>query len=197
MNHIDKIIYVFLISLILACNISTKEAESEKKQPTEKTETMHIKKMASYNTWANQQLVDWLSQATEEEWDREVASSFSSLNLTTRHLWNAEYGWLTSLKREDWSRAIEMNESISMISVLNGFMETTKDFEAHVQHMNTADLSELRNFGSGKKQVSCLEIIQHVFNHATYHRGQLITLGRQVGLQNPPRTDFIHFLTIE
>lgn len=38
------------------------------------------------------------------------------------------------------------------------------------------------------------EIMPRVFNHATYYRGQLITMGRQVGLQNPPRADYIYHI---
>lgn len=34
--------------------------------------------------------------------------------------------------------------------------------------------------------------IQHVFFHSMYHRGQVVTLLRQLG-QTPPRTDLIAF----
>ena len=35
------------------------------------------------------------------------------------------------------------------------------------------------------------DVLHHVLNHSTYHRGQLITMGRQLGIQNPPSTDYI------
>ncbi|MGB3005447.1 MAG: DinB family protein [Chitinophagaceae bacterium] len=31
----------------------------------------------------------------------------------------------------------------------------------------------------------------HVFNHAAYHRGQLINMLRQLGVKKLPATDFI------
>jgi len=31
-------------------------------------------------------------------------------------------------------------------------------------------------------------------NHGTFHRGQLVTMGRSLGLTDPPKTDFIHYL---
>ncbi|MCW3088046.1 MAG: hypothetical protein JWQ78_1432, partial [Sediminibacterium sp.] len=37
------------------------------------------------------------------------------------------------------------------------------------------------------------EILLHLFNHGTYHRGQLVTLLRQVGVEEIPRTDYIEF----
>ncbi len=153
-------------------------------------------KMAEYNTWANKQLVDWMAEANEDQWNREVISSFKSLNLTTRHLWNAEWGWLTTLKNESWSTAIDVEDQAEMTDVLQGFLKTTKEFETFVTQMEDNALLGVREIGANDEKISCLEIIQHVYNHATYHRGQLITLGRQVGLKNPPRTDYIYFFMI-
>jgi uncharacterized damage-inducible protein DinB len=34
----------------------------------------------------------------------------------------------------------------------------------------------------------------HVFNHGTYHRGQLVTMLRQVGVTEIPQTDYIAFV---
>ena len=35
------------------------------------------------------------------------------------------------------------------------------------------------------------QIIHHLFNHMTYHRGQLVTMLRQAGAEQIPGTDFI------
>src|SRR5262249_7307848 len=35
------------------------------------------------------------------------------------------------------------------------------------------------------------QILMHLFNHATYHRGQMGTMLRQVQMDNIPATDFI------
>lgn len=34
------------------------------------------------------------------------------------------------------------------------------------------------------------EFILQIVNHSTYHRGQIITIGRNVGLIDAPMTDF-------
>ncbi|MBS1734314.1 MAG: DNA polymerase, partial [Bacteroidetes bacterium] len=38
------------------------------------------------------------------------------------------------------------------------------------------------------------EVLHHIFNHATYHRGQLVTMLRQVGVKDIPGTDLVLFL---
>ena len=35
------------------------------------------------------------------------------------------------------------------------------------------------------------QMLLHVFNHGTYHRGQLVNILRQLGVEKIPRTDFI------
>jgi uncharacterized damage-inducible protein DinB len=35
------------------------------------------------------------------------------------------------------------------------------------------------------------QVLLHMFNHSTYHRGQLVTMLRQLGVQKLPSTDFI------
>jgi len=154
----------------------------------------HIKQQAAYNTWANQQLANWLRQATKEQWHHPIESSFKTLDLTVRHLWNAEHGWLTTLKNQPWQVAIEENQSLASDDLLQGFLKTSRDFQQFVDKLTEVQLDETRNLGRDAKTVTLIDIIHHVFNHATYHRGQLITMGRQAGLSDPPRTDYIYFV---
>jgi uncharacterized damage-inducible protein DinB len=37
-------------------------------------------------------------------------------------------------------------------------------------------------------------VLHHIFNHSTYHRGQLVTMLRQLGSKDIPATDFIAFV---
>jgi uncharacterized damage-inducible protein DinB len=154
----------------------------------------HFKKIASYNTWANQQIVNWLLLADSNQWNMNIESSFSTLELTTRHLWNAEHGWLATLKNEPWSMAIETATKISKTDLLNGFITTSARFQDYVDSLKEADLNDSREVGKTQQKIMVSDIIQHVYNHTTYHRGQLITMGRQAGLPNPPRTDYIYFM---
>lgn len=36
--------------------------------------------------------------------------------------------------------------------------------------------------------------LQHCLNHSTYHRGQIVTMARTIGLTDPPMTDYILFV---
>jgi uncharacterized damage-inducible protein DinB len=155
-----------------------------------------LAKYALYNLWANQQIVKWLNNADDNQWQQEVESSFNSLKSTLIHLWNAEHGWLQTLLKLPWEQAIAPEKEMAKNLMLSGFLLTSKRFAEFVNNLEDADFKSVRNFGNNKADVSAADIILHVFNHATYHRGQLITIGRQVGLSEPPRTDYIYFINL-
>lgn len=78
--------------------------------------------------------------------------------------------------------------------LLSGFLKTSLTFQEFVEKLTEKDLDDTRRIGRDAKPVNLEDINKHVYNHATYHRGQLITMGRQAGLSNPPRTDYIYFI---
>jgi uncharacterized damage-inducible protein DinB len=95
-----------------------------------------------------------------------------------------------------WEQAIAPEKEMAKNLMLSNFLLTSKRFAEFVNNLEDAEFKSVRNFGSNKADVSAADIILHVFNHATYHRGQLITIGRQVGLSEPPRTDYIYFINL-
>jgi uncharacterized damage-inducible protein DinB len=156
------------------------------------TTTPDPAKMADYNLWANQQIVQWLKQASPEQFQQEVPSSFNTLEKTVAHLWHAEFGWLCTIEDRPWSRP---DTTFSHpLHMLDAFLATSEQFQESILSLKQEDLQQTRALGSSQKPVTIADIVLHVCNHATYHRGQLITMGRQVGLPDPPRTDYIYFV---
>lgn len=184
----------------LLLNMKTMNSDNPLNTKTDKSpevnhQLQHIRKLAAYNHWANEQFIDWLIEADSNQWTMNIQSSFSSLELTVRHLWNAEHGWLSTLKNETWSAAIDKDAPQSQKFILDGFLKTSLDFKLFVEKMSESSLLETRKIGKEGKEITLLEIIHHVYNHATYHRGQLTTMGRQAGMSSPPRTDFIFYVS--
>jgi uncharacterized damage-inducible protein DinB len=148
---------------------------------------------AKYNYWANEKITQWLSQAPGDAWNREIESSFNTLRSTLIHLWNAEYGWLQMIQEKPWSMP-QIDENTQTDDLVKGLLQTSNDWVKLLSTFSETDLQQSRKVGRDKIDTPILHIVHHVFNHATYHRGQIITMGRQAGLLNPPRTDYIHYL---
>lgn len=153
-----------------------------------------IKDFAAYNLWANRAYVAWLGSADSSQFHREVESSFNTLAKTVVHLWNAEHGWLNTLLEQPWgdppSKTFEGNHQ----EMLAAWLVTSEQLARHVQQLSDEQIARVLTRNDGSYLGTAEEIMLHVFNHATYHRGQLITMGRQVGLQSPPRADYIFYI---
>lgn len=148
---------------------------------------------ATYNRWANEQLLQWLEKASDAQRKMPMVSSFSTLDSTLMHLWQAEYGWFQTLRNQPWAQPdVQSIATFSERAV--AFRAISDSLVALTARLSAAELAETRPLGRNGQQVSLADILLHVFNHATYHRGQLITMGRQAGLAEPPRTDYIFFV---
>jgi uncharacterized damage-inducible protein DinB len=190
--------WLLLSILLIAASPSELLAQNKKKskQADNKMETTAIvKNYAAYNHWANSKLVEWLSEASHDQLHIEIESSFNTIIKTVKHLWNAEYGWLQTIMDLPWgSPASEFEGSDE--ELLSNFLQTSAAFENHVSQLNDKALRKTIELGKNKNLSTVEDIILHVFNHATYHRGQLITMGRQAGLTAPPRTDYIYYISL-
>jgi len=154
--------------------------------------------MAKYNVWANKRLIDVLLKMEEEKLDKEIISSFPSLRSTVYHIWGAEFLWLQRIQLAEqpvympyvfkgtFEEACSDWQAVS--GVLADFIERQFDDKA-LEHVFQYYNSEKKSF----KNRVC-EVLQHVFNHSTYHRGQLVTMLRQSGVEKIPETDFTAFL---
>ncbi len=153
-----------------------------------------IKDLSAYNSWANLQVIIWLQNSTPEILTQKIPSSFSTIKSTFLHIWNAERFWFSFLQKKDFEpfrKDFEENYK----SFFDGIHKQSFDLEMFVNSLSEVELEEEYTINTPwlKGTKPCNIFIQHAINHSTYHRGQLITLGRIAGLENPPNTDFLKF----
>jgi uncharacterized damage-inducible protein DinB len=152
-----------------------------------------LKQYAAYNGWANQRLIDVITALPEEKQLAEIPSSFNSLYKTVLHMWDAENGWWQRMKLQE--RIIFPNEHFKgdMKEMAAGLLQQSKQWEEWVS--NASDLMlehvfQYKNVKGEQFKMPIYQMLHHVFNHSTYHRGQLINMLRQLGVDKVPQTDF-------
>jgi len=153
-----------------------------------------LKELAAYNIWANNLLFDAVKKLPEELHHKEIASSFNSLFKTALHMWNAESIWWQRLKMHE--RIIRPSENFkgSMQDVSNGLMSQALQWKDWVDTASEMSLDHVFQYYNTKRELfkqPTWQMLLHLFNHDTYHRGQLIYILRQVGVEKVPETDFI------
>jgi uncharacterized damage-inducible protein DinB len=152
---------------------------------------------ARYNVWANKRIIDVLLKQDEELLDKAIESSFPSIKATVYHMWGAEFIWLQRLQLTEHpvympdvfkgtlSEACVDWQKVSQTFI--SFIERKYDDRA-LEHV-----TEYISLGDRLFKNADYLSLHHVFNHATYHRGQLITMMRQSNITPIPNTDFTTF----
>jgi uncharacterized damage-inducible protein DinB len=148
---------------------------------------------ASYNLWADEKMFSAINELEPGAEHREINSSFSSIYQTAFHIWRAGHMW--------WER-LELRHAKAPEDLFEG---SAKNIEAALLAADQRWIDWIRNSSEEKiredlhyqnlrgeafAEPICL-ILLHVFNHASYHRGQLVTMLRQSGSKTIPGTDFI------
>ena len=149
-----------------------------------------MKNYANYNLWANTTLLSWLKSKPVAELEQEVASSFPSIKLTLLHIWQTERYWLAIIKKQDQPPHSEFTGTVQ--DVFDALLKTSGELATHISTMTDETVQE-RTFIESP-WFSCdfrnFEYIVQVANHSTYHRGQVITIGRHLGYTDAPMTDY-------
>ncbi len=158
-----------------------------------------IELLYEYNRWANGQTLHAVSQLTGEQFTRDFSSSYRSVRDTLTHVLSAEWIWLmrwqgmspksmlspieypkVELLRAKWAE-VERNQA-NFISQL-----TDESLEKEILYTNT----------NGEEwKYPLAQMMQHVVNHSTYHRGQVTTMLRQLGAEALP-LDFLVFIDMK
>jgi uncharacterized damage-inducible protein DinB len=154
--------------------------------------------LSKYNIWANKKMIDVLLQLDEETLDREIISSFNSLRTTVYHTWGAEHIWLQRFQLAEhpvWMPAV-FTGTFSEACAL--WEEQSKGLQAFVEKQFSDEalqhVFEYLNLQRIPQKAKVSDVLLHVFNHSTYHRGQLVTMLRQAGVRKIPSTDIVQFV---
>ncbi len=154
--------------------------------------------MAHYNIWANAQFIRILRSLEDEKLDMEIVSSFPGIRKTVLHIWGAEDIWMQRLMqvpKVEW-KALSFNDTIG--ALCDNWEETSGAYPDYINSKSDPEdfgaSIPVTNIKGEKYNDQIAAILQHVFNHSSYHRGQLVTMLRQAGITTIPSTDLIAYV---
>lgn len=155
---------------------------------------MDITSLLDYDAWATAKLLEAVGTLSPEQFVQEFAGSLSSvrqqfvhlLSVTDRYRARLAQEVVPDVSPESFTTPQDlMNYEAQVRRRLNVLVATldSDDFGQVVEHVTR----------KGSFRATCLQTLQHMVNHATYHRGQVATLLKLHGV-DPADTDFIIWL---
>ena len=152
---------------------------------------------AAYNRWAYQTLTDTILKMDEHLHQQIVKSSFPNLYATVLHLWDAESIWWQRMEGHQQMVIPSKQFNPTMKEAINGLLQQAGEWERFVQNVTDEQLQrefDYKNLNGEPFHSAVWQVTHHLFNHGTYHRGQLVTMMRELGVTTIPATDFIHYI---
>ena len=153
-------------------------------------------KYTEYNIWANAHLIAIFANLYDAVLDIEQVSSFPSLRKTLYHIWDAQSIWYLRLKGETLNGFPSKDFKGTIQEALDNFLESSIVLSNYVKNCSEETLLSPYKYSNLKNDAftnNLCDIIHHVMNHSTFHRGQLVTMLRNIGVENIPSTDFITY----
>jgi len=149
-----------------------------------------------YGSWATAMMFSAAEALTEDQRVAPAAGSFPSINATFAHIVGAEWIWLRRWQGESPRSAPAWEGNLTLSELRLQLHAVESERSPFVARLTDSDLDRVVSYRGGDGRVFAhplAQLIRHVVNHSTYHRGQLATQLRQLG-STPPNTDFTRYL---
>jgi uncharacterized damage-inducible protein DinB len=160
-----------------------------------------IKRQFEYMDWANDLAMQAAANLAHENLRRDFGSSHGSIFGTLLHMAGAEWIWVerwhghSPRKTEAW--ASWSTEACADVRTLAERWQAVRDrrtrFVCDIDEEQLAADLDFNLLSGDASSMPLVDQMLHVVNHATMHRGQVVGMIRQLGIE-PPSTDLIFYL---
>lgn len=162
--------------------------------------TSDIQQLFGYTEWANALALDAAEKLSPEQLHQDVQISHRSIFGTLLHMAGAEWVWLerwhgrSHTGPEAWARwTVARCPDVAALRAEWGIV--TAERQAYLAELQDADLARViafKRIDGSAASLPLIQQLQHVVNHSTLHRGQVVGMLRQLGLV-PPATDLLFY----
>jgi len=155
-----------------------------------------LRRLLDYHYWARDRMLDAVAPLPPDQFTRDMGNSFRSIRDTLVHTYSAEWIWYSRWSGESPSAMFSPDAFPDQGSIRQAWLEHERKMRALFAPLDDVGIARVIEYTSlsGQTAASVLwHMVQHVVNHATYHRGQVTTMIRQLGAAPPKSTDLITF----
>ena len=160
---------------------------------------IEIQRLYDYNSWANERVLESLQLIGQEVFTSNKQASHGSIRGIIAHIAAGESVWLERWQGSSPVGLLPESEFETLEIATLRLRRIDHDLQEFTSQLTQADLDASRGYNTteGKAYSNVLsDMLLHVVNHSSYHRGQITTLLRQSGAV-PRSTDFILFIRLK
>jgi uncharacterized damage-inducible protein DinB len=144
--------------------------------------------------WADERILEAVSLLDHDQALADRGSSFGGILGTLQHIFRSERAWLTRLTTDPNAQAAAIEAPPDPVFLKTVWPPLHREWLAWAESVEDWDALQTHTNQKGEAfHLPRWQIVLHVINHATYHRGQITTMLRQADAAPPPATDLIAF----
>lgn len=155
----------------------------------------HFVMMARYNAWANARLYGMARLLPDEQYRRDVGAFFRSLHGTLNHIMTADLIWMRRLTgsgdHPGKLNAIVFDELASLSAARQREDQRIIDFVETLPDARLEEPLDYQTLNGTPARQPRREILAHLFNHQTHHRGQAHAVLTLLGVAEPDPMDLL------
>ncbi len=155
-----------------------------------------LRTLVDYHYWARDRLLTALDPLTPEQFTRDMGNSFKSIRDTATHVYAAEWAWYSRWQGQSPTTLLPSDMFPDVATLRRTWSEHEAKMRAFLEELGESGITREFDYKllSGQSGRSIFwHMLQHVANHASYHRGQITTMLRQLGAAPPKSMDLIAF----
>jgi uncharacterized damage-inducible protein DinB len=152
--------------------------------------------LVDYNYWARDRVLDAAAALSGEQFTRDMGNSFGSVRDTIAHICDAESIWLSRWKSQQPTGFRSPDRIPDVAAARKEWAELERGVREVLENLGPAGVQrtfEYKDLKGAARSDVFWQMLQHVVNHGSYHRGQVTTMLRQLGVAPPKSMDLIGF----
>ena len=154
-----------------------------------------ILNLLDFHYWARDRMLDAVEALTPEQYRLDLGSSYRSVRETVVHIYAAEWIWHLRWLGQSPTAFPPSEQFPDVVTIRRAWTDHELLVRACVDRIG-GDVGRIMPYTllNGTSSASPFwQLCQHVVNHASYHRGQVTTMLRQLGAPPGKSTDMILF----
>src|SRR6185295_1530772 len=155
-----------------------------------------LRVLVDYHYWARDRVLDAAAALAPDQFTRDMGSSFRSVRDTLVHFYSAEWAWCSRWNGPSPAAPVSPELFPDVATLRAKWTELEADVRAVLERLGVDGLDrviEYTMFNGDARASVFWQMVQHVVNHASYHRRQVTTMLRQLGAAPPQSMDLITF----
>ena len=154
-----------------------------------------LERLLDYTVWANHRILRACATLEGDDFLRELGASFGTIRGTLAHVMNCEWVWLERWKGVSPKRLPDESEHANVVALRDHWTIIEGHRRAWLDALpedEAAGIVRYKTLAGVAYEAPLWQLVQHVANHSTYHRGQVVSMLKQVGARTVS-TDLVLF----